>query len=214
MHPLPYSQFKMAGRSKSKGSGGFSMIELIVVMTIFITLTTVMLFNYNSMNSRITLDTLAHQIAQWVRQTQVSAMSVKSHSGNYNVGYGLHFDRTNPNQFIFFYDLNNDKTYTPGGVCGDAASECVQTVTLPKGNTIVLLCAEALGVAQGACAPGLNEVVAGGDIVFIRPDTDAHISIETGVTPYPVSRLQVTVSSVKGYKRSIDIWTTGQASVL
>ena len=192
---------------------GFTMVELIITMTIFVTLSSVMLFNYNSMNTRLTLDTLAHQIAQWTRETQISAMSVKSHAGSYNAGYGLHFDTLVPKQFIFFADINGDKIYTPGGTCGDVASECVQIVNLLKGNAIAMLCGENKGNPQGACPTGL-ETLMDTDIVFTRPDPDAFINGEYSLSNRNVyARNQITVQAVTGYSRTVEVWTTGQVSV-
>ncbi len=186
---------------------------MIVAMSIFIMLTSVMLFKYNTMNTRLTLDTLAHQIAQWTRETQVSAMSVKSHVGSYNTGYGLHFDTTVPTQFIFFADLDGDKKYTPGGTCGDAASECVQVVNLLKGNTISMLCGESKGNAQGGCSAGLESLI-DTDIVFTRPDPDAYINGEYSLgNRNNYARNQITVQAVTGYNRMVEVWTTGQVSV-
>ena len=56
---------------KNKKHGGFSLIELLVAISIFLILSTTLLFNYNGMNLRLTLDMLAHQTAQWVRETQL-----------------------------------------------------------------------------------------------------------------------------------------------
>ena len=176
-----------------------------------------MLFNYNSMNTRLTLDTLAHELAQWVRQTQVSAMSVL-HTADVNSypGYGLHFDRANKNQFIFFADLNKDKRYQPLiGVqkCGDVGVECQKLETLSKGNTIVTICGETTsGSAAIDCGPYAyaNNV----DIVFTRPDPDAIIGGDDSTNvPVIFSRARITVASVNNYQRTVEVWTTGQVSV-
>ena len=205
--------FYSSQKYRPRVSKGFSIIELIVALTIFITLTTVMLFKYNTMNTRLTLDTLAHQIAQWTRETQISAMSVKPHAGSYNTGYGLHFDTLVPEQFIFFADINGDKIYTPGGTCGDAASECVQVIKLLKGNTIAMLCGENKGNPQGACPSGL-ETLMDTDIIFTRPDPDAFINGEFSLNNRNTyARNQITVQAVTGYSRTIEVWTTGQVSV-
>ena len=205
--------FHFSQKNSPRASAGFSIVELIVTLTIFITLTTVMLFKYNTMNTRLTLDTLAHQIAQWTRETQISAMSVKSHAGSYSTGYGLHFDTLVPNQFIFFADLDGDKKYTPGGTCGDVASECVQVVNLLKGNTIAMLCGENKGNPPGACPSGL-EALMDTDIVFTRPDPDAFINGEYSLgNRNNYARNQITVQAVTGYSRTVEVWTTGQVSV-
>lgn len=204
-------------------NAGFTMIELIVAMSIFLVLSSVLLVDYNGMNSRITLDTLAHQIAQWVRQTQVSAMSVKHTQANGSTfpGYGLHFDRATPNQFVFFADLNGDKRYTPLGVgkkCGDTGEECEQAVMLLRGNAIEKLCSE-LGAASpftpsADCTGPLQSNANNFDILFTRPDPDAQIGGEYSVGNYGTSsRAEIYLVSSKGYRRSVEVWVTGQVSV-
>lgn len=206
---------------KRKLKGAFSIIELIVAMTIFLVLSSVMLADYNGMNSRITLDTNAHQIAQWVRQTQVSAMSVKHTGASANTfpGYGLHFDRTTPGQFVFFADLNGDHKYSPftsPAKCGDAGEECEQIVTLPKGNIIQNLCSELAPPFIGTsinCAAPLNDANTS-DIVFTRPDPDAIIGGMYSGTNYGTSsRAEIYLASAKGHKRMVEVWVTGQVSV-
>lgn len=217
MHFFFFSEYKKKHlallQTGDKFTAGFSLIEMIVALSIFIILTTVMLFKYNSMNTRLTLDTLAHQIAQWTRETQISAMSVKSHAGAYNAGYGLHFDLAMPNQFIFFADLDGDKKYTPGGTCGSDISECIQVVNLLNGNAVTMLCGEDKGNGQNACPAGLESLL-DTDIVFTRPDPDAFINGEYSFgNRATYARNQITVSARTGYSRVVEIWTTGQVSV-
>ena len=206
---------------KNGGQKAFSIIELIVAMSIFLVLSSVMLADYNGMNSRITLDTNAHQIAQWVRQTQVSAMSVKHTDASANTfpGYGLHFDRATPRQFVFFADLNGDHKYTPftsSAKCGDIGEECEQVVTLPNGNIVQNLCSELAPAFTGTtvnCAPPLSDANTS-DIVFTRPDPDAIIGGMYSGTNYGTSsRAEIYLASVKGYTRMVEVWVTGQVSV-
>ncbi len=198
---------------------GFTIIELIIALAIVIMLMSVTLFNYNSLNKRLTLDTLAHQVAQWVRQTQVSAMSVKRHvdpASKYKFpGYGLHFDRTTPSQFIFFADLDGDNRYTAGGNCGDPTAECEQVIKLMQGNFVKKICGEtSLVNASNAQCPLPLDNAENFDIVFTRPDPDADITGDYIVgTKTTYSRAQITLSSPTGYTRMVEVWTTGQVSV-
>ena len=166
------------------------------------------------------LDTLAHQIAQWVRETQVSAMGVKSHAGSFYQGYGLHFEQASPNQFIFFADLSGgtDKRYDPLGMlsCGDPAAECVKEIDLLHGNTISKICG-ALPIAatptnQGDC-PSHFDQLDNVDIVFTRPNPDAQIAGDVLTVPTDYGNVEVYVTSITGYTRMVNIWTTGQITV-
>ena len=199
-------------------------MELIIAMTIFLTLSSVMLADYNGMNSRITLDTNAHQMAQWVRQTQISAMSVKHTQSDASTfpGYGLHFDRATPGQFIFFADLvpgvglSPNKRYDPligMEKCGDAGVECEQIVKLPKGNSIEKLCSEMTPFVLGPDCDTFSNAN-DFDIIFTRPDPDAFIGGEYSTGNYATSsRAVIYLKSVKGYRRLVEVWVTGQVSV-
>ena len=204
-----------------KQQSGFTMLELIITLTIFLILTTVMLLDYNGINNRITLDTLAHQVAQWVRQTQVSAMGVRHVQSNAGIfpGYGLHFDRATPDRFTYFADLGSqNKRYDPlavGANCGDVGEECEQIIMLPRGYQIEKLCSELANIAP---VPGPDCSTFSNsnnfDIVFTRPDPDASIYGEYSVgNAASSSRAEIYLVSTKGYRRAVEVWVTGQVSV-
>ena len=196
---------------------GFSILELIVALSIFVIISSVLLFNYNSFNKRIALDTLAHQVAQWVRDAQVSAMSVKrarADTGKFP-GYGLHFDMNIPDSFIYFADINGNKRYDSGGVCGDVLSECEREVKILQGNKLYSLCGD---LPSGAVTTPPCGALGGSqafDILFLRPDPDAMIFGDLNGASFPTaySRSEITVTSPKNYQRTVVIWTTGQVSV-
>jgi prepilin-type N-terminal cleavage/methylation domain-containing protein len=205
-------------KERSSKEGGFTFIELLVAISILLVLATAMLFNYNSMNVRLTLDTLAHQAAQWVRETQVLAMSVKQTSGGVNTfpGYGLHFERATPDQFVFFADFDGDKSYAPipgGSACGDAGVECQKVIKLLKGNKITKLCMSGTVVSATLdCGPNYFASVL--DVVFTRPDPDANINGTDSLgASIGVAMGRVTITAPSAYSRTVEIWTTGQVSV-
>lgn len=203
--------------STSNRQRGFTLVELLVAISIMTVISMSLMFNYNVMNSRLTVDNLAHQTAQWVRATQVSAMSVRHTTDNSKYpGYGLHFERATPSQFVFFADLDGDKHYAQlTGVqkCGDSGVECQKTITLLHGNTITALCGESGGVpAASDCSP--LTYLASLDIIFTRPDPDAIIyGDDTSGVQTLYSTVNITLSSIKGYSRTVGVWTTGQVSV-
>jgi prepilin-type N-terminal cleavage/methylation domain-containing protein len=203
---------------KTSSHRGFTLVEMLVAMAIFITLTSVLLLNYNNFNTRLNLDILAHQIAQWSRDAQVSAMSVRPSRTDLTKfsGFGLHFDASIPTSFIYFADLNGDKRYAPltgSQKCGDPGVECEKRIQILKKNSIEQICGSTLGHAQGTCATGL-ESVQNLDIVFTRPNPDASIIGEYVVgAPFPYAHADITVISPKKYRRTIQVWTTGQISV-
>ncbi len=205
-------------------ASGFTLIEMLVALSIFIILSSAFLMNYNTFNKRISLDTLAHQIGQWVRDAQVSAMSVKNsktQAGTFP-GYGLHFDIATPDRFVYFADLNNNKRYDPPispAKCGDPGVECEREILLLQGNSIVSLCGLVTPPTIPTITPKCGATLSTSqtfDIVFTRPNPDADIAGDlnsVGSFPTPYSSARITVSSVTGYERVVETWITGQISV-
>lgn len=195
---------------------------MLVAVAIFTMITSVLLFNYNNFNSRLNLDILAHQIAQWGRDTQVSAMSVRPSRTSVSSfsGFGLHFDSTTPTSFIYFADLNGDKRYTPltgSQKCGDKLPvpvECEKVINILKGNIIEKVCGSTPPIhgPQNTCPLGL-EAVHDFDIVFTRPNPDANITGVVGGSSYKYAHADITVASPNKYRHTIQVWTTGQISV-
>lgn len=190
---------------------------MLIAVAIFTIITSVLLFNYNNFNARLNLDILAHQIAQWVRDVQVSAMSVRPSRTNVNAfsGFGLHFDTTTPTSFIYFADLNGNKRYDPppvGKKCGDAGEECERTIMINKKNSIEKICGyPQISGSPGACASGF-ETMGSLDTVFLRPNPDACVSGASGAT-CQYGHADITVISPAKYRHTIQVWTTGQISV-
>ncbi len=182
-------------------SPGFTLIEMLVSISIIALISTLVLANHNRFNNSLLLGNLAYDIALSIRQAQVYGLSVKGSGSNFQVGYGVHF--SSPNSFIFYSDDNNNKTYDTG------TDTIVETYAIGQGNRFLRFC----GVTANNTAtcsddsPGLSYL----DIVFFRPDPDAVIKGSSlGVT---YSRAQVIVTSPAGDTREVDIASTGQISV-
>ncbi len=214
-----YNFFRSLTSLRSLSNKGFTLIEMIIAVSIFVGLTTTLLFNYNGFNKRLSLDTLAHQIAQWARDAQVSAMSVRRASTDAGKfpGYGLHFERATPTEFIFFADLDGDKRYTPPGAgvnCGDPLTECEKIIKILQGNKIEKLCGESSAVVAVSADCGSFDNADDFDIVFTRPNPDAEIRGEYAPSsPTSYARAEISVVSPLEHRRTIEVWTTGQISV-
>lgn len=201
---------------------GFSLVELVVAVSILIILTLTFLFSYSSFDRRVTGDILAHQIAVWIHDAQVSAMSVRRAANEQTrfPGYGLHFDKTTPGKFAYFADIDKDRIYDPipaGKKCGDAGVECQQEISLLRGNIVASLCGnQPFGAQEATCTsavPGSDNLYDTNivDIVFMRPNPFDATIIGSGGTAY--SHAEITIASPKNYRHTIIVWTTGQVSV-
>ncbi|OGZ06048.1 MAG: hypothetical protein A2845_01345 [Candidatus Lloydbacteria bacterium RIFCSPHIGHO2_01_FULL_49_22] len=196
-------------------TAGFTLLEMLVTLSIFVIITSTLLISYSGFNKHLSVDTLAHEIGQWIRDAQVSAMSVKSArtvAGMYP-GYGVHFTLSDPGKFIFFADLDSDDQYDPG-VCGAAGSECEREIVLTQGNKIDALCGVTTGGIFTAKCLSPNGASSVFDIVFTRPDPDAVISGDlNGGASSGYSSARITIVSLQGYRRTVEAWITGQISI-
>lgn len=197
---------------------GFSFIELTVSLAIFTILTSAVMFSQSTLNNRLNVESLSQQIAQWVRDAQISAMSVRrtTQSSVYTSGYGLHFDIATPNQFIYFADRDKNGKYETVSTSGGPNDEIEQTVALLQGYTISLLCVVNSGTSASSCPSGAAS--ANGklqtsvlDVTFKRPNPDAVMKGSVNGQTYSPS--YITISSPKGYNRTIVVYATGQVSI-
>ncbi len=183
---------------------GFTIVEVLVTLTIFSVISGVVLVRYKDFSGGIVLSNLAYEIAITIRQAQVYGLSVKAAppSSNFNFPYGVHFSNELVNSFVLFADVNNN---------GYESGEVVETLTTRQGNTIKSFCAVTdSGVSK--CNIGTPQLITSLDITFLRPDPDA--KFKTNLAGDVYKEASVTVSS-PGTERNktISIKSTGQISV-
>lgn len=164
---------------------GFMLVELLVALAIISLLTAVVVPNWKSADSTLSLDRSAHQLAQDVRGVIEIALKAKPYQcqlpGSLS-GYGLYFSLDAPSSFLFFADCDNNQQYDKG------TDLLVETFSLEQGMRIVTL------------EPGSPM-----SVVFIPPSPKVFIN------PGQSAALQVTVapSSGGGISRSVLINNRG-----
>ena len=199
----PYSMFHILHSNK-----GFTLVELMVSVGIFTFLTLIVLVNHSRFSGAILLENLAYDIALSIRQAQIFGLSVREFepgSGEFQPGYGVHFDRTTPTQYIIFADRNLNFRYDDAIACGVTGSECIEEFTIQQGNSISRFCGT-LPSSVVECSPALSFISA----VFIRPDPDAII---TSSNPGFYSDATITIRSPHGVLRDVIVRVTGQISI-
>jgi prepilin-type N-terminal cleavage/methylation domain-containing protein len=216
---------------------GFTLIEMLVVIAIVAVVASTLLFNYSTFSTDVSVRNLAEDMALSVRKAQSYATSVHSIDGTADItsdtypAYGVSFSTIGSSNvpyaatdtnFALFADVSPDgkgdtsNTYGNDGICGsptsDGTQECLESLALTGGNTIVSLCTDA-PVANSCFTPTNTGTV---NVVFHRPNPDAVICVVGSggnCIDQEASYLKVTVQSVKGIQRIITIWNTGQISV-
>jgi prepilin-type N-terminal cleavage/methylation domain-containing protein len=187
---------------------GMTFIELIVVIGIFATLTTVVLLKFGDFSSAISIRNLANDIASRAVGAQTSAVSGRQISVAFfkAPSYGLYFDissAANQKKFKYFADLDNSGSFNTASICPSLVDECLDEVNISSTDFISNLCTNNLS-GGGVCGNDLT-------IYFVRPYLDAHfqMSAQSG----PVSDAEIELQSAKGTHRTIVVRSTGQVEI-
>lgn len=183
---------------------GMTYVELIVVLSIFAIMSSVILFNYSGFQAKVDIKTLASDIALKIVEAQKSAMSGKWDSNalpGWKPAYGVYFDTSNSDEkkkFSYFADLNNDNFYL---------DPVLDQPTITKNNFISTL--EIIG-----CPPQSPQEVTNLGIVFKRPDSNAKIT-SGGNLLLCASYAQITVSSPSSppVTAKIKIYSSGRIQI-
>ena|SRR3989344_2912856 len=199
---------KLKAKSQ-KLKAGFSLVELMVVISIFVIMTTVLILNYNKFGGNLLITNLAYDVALTIREAQTYGIGVKqaTYGGGattFDAGYGVHFDWSSPTTYILFYDAGGlpggDKIYNTG--------EAVRIYELKNGNEIETVCgAYAISIDEFEC----NSSPPGIDIVFYRPNPEAYINASEGGASY--DKIRVCLKSPQGKRKAIITHVSGQISV-
>ncbi|MFA7192022.1 MAG: type II secretion system protein [Candidatus Paceibacterota bacterium] len=226
-----------------KYNRGMTLVELLVVLSIFAIISMTVAFNYSSYKSTTSTNVLAQDVALSIREAQGYAMGVKSVSSagsSIFPGYGVHFSPSgsgpisgSSKSFILFadipFDINNpqdkgDSEYgfpVSGGANESACdgsvlgsdNECISVITISGGDKILGVC------ANSECedlTPNPNGSL---DIVFRRPNPDAVFCYRANVGDIScaneISSVGIIVQSESDQNilKKIVVWNTGQISV-
>jgi prepilin-type N-terminal cleavage/methylation domain-containing protein len=211
-----------------KPSQGFSLIELLVVITIFAIITSVVLFRQSKFSSDIVVSNLAYEVALEIRQAQSYGIAVKgvtdptdpSGALLFKYAYGIHLGQGQPSDlanlkgynpktaFVLFADIGGSGSLANNGVYNDG--ENVSTFRLPGNNTIADFCYGGATSGSQCYKGGLTSL----DITFIRPDPSARLHINGDASVEVVGPVTITVQSALGDKcEEITVESTGQISV-
>jgi len=151
---------------------GFSLIEMLVVVSIIVVIVAAMLMQSSRNRYATDLRNAAESFSLDIREMQSYALGVRAEGSQFSGSYGLNFVRdidnsTDDQVYLSFIDEDKDGEYD---VSGDVL---LQTLTLPENIQIDSIARVGSGSGSGVVAPGGND---GLTIVFDRPKADARIT--------------------------------------
>lgn len=212
-----------------KKSGGFTIVELLVTISIFVVLTGIVLFNQSKFNSTILLTNLAYDTALTIRLAQNYGLNIRESDNTSIVDpkykflpYGVHFEtEANNKSFLLFADLTYNGEADPGygvfptdadsSTC-DAVDGCVNRYSIRRGNIIKYICAEALAMGTSTCTGTPLPSI---DITFIRPNPDAYIRYASGSSdPVQYKVVTIVIGGADGSTRKVIVRSNGLIEVV
>ena len=201
---------------RSSKSLGFSLIEMLVVISIFVIVTGIVLVNLPAFRDKSSLDLVAQEIALTIRQAQVFGIGTRAFGANAYPSHGIYLDPNQRQQFILFADLPpvsggllGDKLYNTALNCGQSGSECREIFRLGGGISVegIYRC-PAAGCDSSKYTQPIN-------IVFQRPRTDAsfYISRRGSPTGLNAAAVKIRVQNNVGSWRDIMVTKAGHIYV-
>lgn len=191
-----------------RDTAGFTLLELMVVITLSTIITTALIIQNSRWNDRMAVTSQAYELVLMIRQAQIWGLSVRENSSGvgdrFNVGYGIYIDEDNPsNQYVFFVDQNKDGVWSNG--------ETLETKTLTRGVVINRFCGSTGGNNCNNGPGPLNQL----NIVFFRPETKANISLLNNGGGPSTTNPPVTIylRSPQGNEVGVFVDTDGRVSV-
>lgn len=204
-----------------KKNSGFTLVELLITISMFVIVTGVVLVNSNRFDSTVLLENFAYDVALTIKQAQSYGVNVReSSTGLFGSAYGVYFNiadvpagRTN---FVLFNDVSNGGSGLPDQIynnadgiksCPTENPECVQKYSMTKGTYIA-----DNGLCVGSDADhcySVNQL----SILFIRPSQNALIYKDNGHSSAGNDYAKIILSAANGATSTVVITSVGQIYV-
>ncbi len=214
---------------KGSKSKGFTILELMVSVAIFVFMTSLLIAKFGNFNQSTLLTNLIYDVALAIRTEQTSSIGVVN-SGNgsgqslFQYPHGVHFTTqsiptdpsTDNTKIIQFSDVNSSGTTGGTYVTGDTVEN---TYTITKGAKVTYLC---MG-NETVCSPSTRNAnpalsVTSADITFKRPDPSAIICVNGTSCNSSNGKssiyIEIGIPGVSGGTRAVVVTNNGQVYIL
>ncbi len=220
-------------KNKVKYIKGTTLLEIMVVISIFVVISGVTVFNYGQFNSSMSTQNLVDDIALSVRRAQSYAIGVRGVGEEFIGGYGVHFStkslvtgeehKGSNKSFVVFAEMGTKNSRYDYGLydgCGnprnnDECMEVLKILSTDEISAIRLFAANDYPLATLTTNDSL-------DILFYRPNPEPVFCYQAPSTtssctyPSTIVYIEIDVSNNMGgvlTTRTIKISNSGQISV-
>ncbi|MEI6396649.1 MAG: type II secretion system protein [Candidatus Taylorbacteria bacterium] len=193
---------------------GFTIIELLISVSIFVAMTVLMIVKFGNFDQSILITNLIYDVALVMRTAQTYGLSVASSPGmqsDFQFAYGVDFstaattgiDNTVPGntRVIMFADSGVDTGIYEGS--GPSRDTQVNTYNITRNTKVTSLC---IGASDTNCSE-----VTQLDVSFKRPNPEAIISA-SGFLNQQYAR--ITITGTDKSTRSLEVHGNGQVSII
>lgn len=194
-------------------NNGFTLLELLVVVSIFVVMSALVLTSFPSLRARRQIEAAAQTIINASREARTSSIAVNEYAGTgIFPSYGVNIDMATPDRILIYADCNTDDNndgivndddtfyFDPSSTDCGGTNGAVKEVFL---NSLVRI----QSIQTITTGSPVSETQA--SIEYIRPEPSIWIADSDG-NVIPFGRVEITFKDTfNKYQKTVVFWSTG-----